>query len=154
MRIITLKHGKGRYTDTCPFVVAEDLEISLDGIDAANAEIVTKVANNGWTESYSGKNFVIAKDKLTAGELNMSVGIYLHGELISSFIVEPLIIRDADLNVEPFTALITRQLQKLSDALNEYKARAQKEMQELAIAITNLQTEIEIIKAGADPLAI
>lgn len=154
MRTITLKHGKGRYTDTCPFVIAEDLEISLDGIDAANAEIVTKVANNGWTESYSAKNFVIAKDKLTAGELNMSVGIYLHGELISSFIVEPLIIRDADLNVEPFTALITRQLQELSDALNEYKARAQKEMQELATVITSLKNEVELIKAGYDPLEI
>lgn len=154
MRTITLKHGKGRYCDDRPFVISDDLEIRLDGIDATNVQVAVRVKNNAYSETFNATSFTVPRDRLSAGELDMEVGVYLRGELISTFRVEPLILRDADLHAEPFTPAVQAKLDELGQRLDDYIKRAQTQMQELATAITSLKNEVELIKAGYDPLEI
>lgn len=154
MKTIKLKYGKGRYTDTCPFVISDDLEMTLEGIDAINAQVVSLVKNNTYFETFNGMSFTVPRDSLSAGTLDMEVGVYLRGELISTFRVEPLILRDAELHAEPFTPAVQAKFDELGQRLDDYIKRAQTQMQELATVITSLKNEVELIKAGYDPLEI
>lgn len=129
MKTIKLKpNGTGRYDDVSPFIMPDgrlDLKIILPNV---NGEFYFVTENNGRTEKKllpsSGE---IALEVLTAGELFAEIKHYLKGELIKTYKVEPLILKEADgsITAEPEIAALTRENSRLAAIIAEESKRAQ-----------------------------
>lgn len=108
MKTVTIKHGcLGRYDDVSPFLV-EDGTLALHFVlPRVSGEFYLAVhhhfENGQSTETIripaSGD---VGLSGLQAGELHAEVKHYLHGELIETFPVESLLIKDVDGAVHVF----------------------------------------------------
>ena len=154
MRNLKLYNHCAKYEDRSPFIIDEDLKISVVGELPQNAKLTATIKNNGFTETVSGTEITVAKDKLTAGELNITFGVYVRGELVQTINAEPLIIKAVDLTAEPFTADVYAKIEELRKAFSDYQLRTQVQLQEMATEITNLKNEIELLKGEYDPLRV
>lgn len=162
---ITLKRGMlGRYDDVSPFIIAEDLKLNFTEL-AANGYYCVVVSLNGKTQRYkmTGLSVTIPQDWLEPGSLNVSVQFYLKGTKLEEYTVEPLLLKAAetDLTAEPVIKALETRIDELVESLAEAKkeaedanSRHQTEMQELAKQLTALQTKIELIEGGYDPLQV
>ncbi len=131
MKTIQLKpNGVGRYDDVSPFIVTDsrlDLQIALPNF---NGEFYLVYELNGKT----GKRLLprsgqIILDNLTAGELNAEVKHYLKGELIKTYKVEPLLLKETDgtLSAIPEIETLNRQIQAVKREFEEYKQSVKQE---------------------------
>lgn len=105
MRTVTVKTGQmGRFDDGSPFLVEEGALALKFALPQAIGEYMLAVRNvfaGGATERTIPvpKTGEVTLEGLLAGELNMTVYHYLHGERIARHNIEPLLIKEADKNV-------------------------------------------------------
>lgn len=130
MKIIKLKpNGVGRYDSVSPFIVTDNrLELQIE-LPNFNGEFYLVYENNGKTDKrLLPRSGQIVLDNLTAGELKASVKHYVKGELIKSYTVEPLLLKEADgtLSALPEIEALRRQIEANERDFTEYKEAAEK----------------------------
>lgn len=128
MRTINLKpNGVGRYDDVSPFMIADKgLELKID-LPNFNGEFYLVAENNGKAfKMLLSRNGVIALNELTAGELNAEIKHYLKGELIKTYKIEPLLLKEVDgtLSATPEIAELMAEISALDKSFKEYKQTA------------------------------
>ena len=125
MRTIKLRvNGLGRYDDVSPFIVTDNellLKIELPNFNGEfyfvaelnGAQIRKRISEDG--SVYVGE--------LSAGELFAEVKHYLHGELIKTYKVEPLLLKEVDGTVHamPEIELLKDEISALKKELAEVK---------------------------------
>ncbi len=137
MRTIKLNSkGTGRYDDVSPFIVTDKkLELQIE-LPSFNGEFYLVYEINGKTDKRllfrSGQ---IVLDNLSAGELKAAVKHYIKGELIKTYTVEPLLLKEVDetLSALPEIEELRRSIAAVERALGEYKqtvAEREKEREE------------------------
>ncbi len=129
MRIIQLKpNGVGRYDDVSPFMITDNmLELETD-LPPLNGEFYITTENNGVKSTrLISRSGTVVIDSLTAGELNAEVRHYLKGTLIKTYKIEPLLLIEADgnINAEPEIAALRRENAKLREEVVECAATAE-----------------------------
>lgn len=130
MKTIQLKsNGIGRYEDVSPFIITDSrLELKIE-LPAVNGEFYLVAENN--SAKYKllvPRGESIELDKLTAGELQAEVKHYLKGELIKTYKVEPLILKEVDGNLTgtPEIAALSQSNAELVKSFEEYKEETAK----------------------------
>lgn len=139
MKIITLKSsGLGRYDDVSPFIIAEGkLELKVD-LPTFNGEFVFVAENNGIKfKKQISNNGKVSFEGLTAGELHGEIKHYLKANLIKTYTVEPLILREVDgsLSGTPEIAALRRNTDTLVKSLNELKQALERREKTIAALI-------------------
>ena len=129
MRVIKLKsNGIGRYDDVSPFMITDNmLELETD-LPPLNGEFYITTENNGVKSTrLISRSGTVVIDSLTAGELNAEVRHYLKGTLIKTYKIEPLLLIEADgnINAEPEIAALRRENAKLREEVVECAATAE-----------------------------
>lgn len=128
MKTINLKsNGIGRYTDVSPFIIADNkLEIKV-GLPNLHGEFFLVAENNGkaFKKTLSRLEPVILEG-LTAGELQTEVQHYLKGELIKTYQIEPLILKEVNGSLSATPEIISLQAQ--ITALNNTFADLEEEL--------------------------
>lgn len=157
MRTIKLKSiGVGRYDDVTPFLIT-DRELPLKiALPQFNGEFYLAYENGGVTEKrFIPGNGEITLKGLAAGEFRAEVKHYLKGELIKTYKVEPLLLKEVDgtLTAEPEIADLRRITDELVKALAAERERAEKLgellaaerkcVEELAARLDNAEQAIE-----------
>ncbi len=149
MRTIKLNSkGTGRYDDVSPFIVTDKkLELQIE-LPSFNGEFYFVYEINGKTDKRllfrSGQ---IVLDNLSAGEFKAAVKHYFKGELIKTYTVEPLLLKEVDeiLSALPEIEELRRSIAAVERAFVEYKqtvADREKEREEA------LETGIKFIEAN------
>lgn len=150
MKTVTIKSRLlGRYDDVSPFIVADKgLELSFS-LPEKGGDFVLIAELNGRTEKITvvrGETVILKN--LESGELHSEIKHYLHGNLIETYRIEPLILKEADgsLAGTPEIALLTAKNEnrkKETEALVkrlaevEFRAeRAEKSLNETSRKIT------------------
>lgn len=119
MRIVNLRpNGLGRYDDVSPFIIGDKgIELKI-GLPNFNGEFYLIAENNGKTfKMLLPRDSVIVLDGLMAGELNAEVKHYLKGELIKTYKVEPLLLKEVDGMLSAVPEIIA-----LKTGINNFKA--------------------------------
>lgn len=135
MKTINLKsNGIGWYTDVSPFIIADNkLEIKV-GLPNLNGEFFLVAENNGkaFKKTLSRIEPVILEE-LTAGELQTEVQHYLKGELIKTYQVEPLILKEVNgsLSGTPELVNLQAQITALSNSVEDLEAKLNKKLNAL-----------------------
>ena len=129
MRTIILKpSGVGRYDDVSPFLITDNrLELKIE-LPNLNGEFYLVAENNGKSlKLLLPRGGVVAPDGLTAGEFNAEVKHYLKGELIKTYKVEPLLLKEVDgtLSALPEIAELKAQISALDKSFAQYKQAAE-----------------------------
>lgn len=125
MKQIKLKpNGVGRYDSVSPFIVTDNrLELQVE-LPNFNGEFYFVHENNGKSlPVLLPRSGQIVLDNLTAGELKAAVKHYVKGELIKSYTVEPLLLKEADgtLSALPEIEALRRQIEAGEREFAEYK---------------------------------
>lgn len=128
MKQIKLKpNGVGRYDNVSPFIVTDNrLELQIE-LPNFNGEFYFVYENNGKTgKLLLPRSGQIVLENLTAGELKAAVKHYVKGELIKSYTVEPLLLKEADgtLSALPEIEALRRQIEANECDFTEYKKTA------------------------------
>ena len=122
MKTIKLKpNGVGRYDDVSPFMITDNqLQLKIE-LPAVNGEFYF-IMENCETKRIPADG-VLTYDNLTGGEIRAEVKHYLKGELIKTYHVEPLLLKEVDgsLTAEPRFAELTRRVEELEKAVEEIK---------------------------------
>lgn len=126
MRTIKLKpNGVGRYDDVSPFLITDrSLEITIQ-LPAVNGEFYFVAENNGLKiNKYIHTDGKVKLEGLTAGELRAEVKHYLKGELVLTYIVEPLLLKEANGNLSAETDIVAlrREIQGLKEEIENFKS--------------------------------
>lgn len=126
MKNITLKtYGVGVYDDPAPFVLDEDLTLVFSGCNVANGEYAAVVKCNGWQETVKlTDNAVnVPFDELSAGELYVTVVLFLHGKRVTEWTVEPLTLTPVTVGFDaaPTVAALKAENTSLQQALTAYR---------------------------------
>ncbi len=129
MRTITLKStGVGRYDDVSPFIITDRefvLKIALPGF---NGEFYLVYENVGErVKRLIPGNGELTLKGLVAGEFKAEVKHYLKGEIIKTYKVEPLLLKEVDgsLAAEPEIADLRRITDELVKALAAERERTE-----------------------------
>lgn len=147
MKTISLKvNGVGRYDDVSPLVIADNqlwLNIKLP---AVNGEFFLVTECGGKVQKLklnADGNAVICG--IYAGQFNAEVKHYLKGELIKTYKIEPLLVKEADgsISAEPEIAALNRKIFELNEALGKERARTEK-LEEQAEKLNRCCEEIEV----------
>ncbi len=158
-RLITLKpYGVGRYADVSPFIIDEDLHITFEGMDAANGiyhaaltcgvlHLSAKIVNHMIT---------IPKESLSAGELNITVMLYLRGEKLKEWVIEPLLLKDVEptLTAEPEVSVLGEELKTLKATMIAETEELKTELARMREELDNVKTKIQLLEQGYDPLRV
>lgn len=147
MKQIKLKpNGVGRYDSVSPFIVTDNrLELQIE-LPNFNGEFYFVYENNDKTDKrllpYSGQ---IVLDNLTAGELKGAVKHYVKGELIKSYTVEPLLLKEADgtLSALPEMEELRRHICAVERGFEEFKQAKEKEQAERNQTLSIWQKTVE-----------
>lgn len=147
MKIIKLKsNGTGRYDDVSPFIVTDNkLELQIE-LPSFNGEFYLVYEINGKTDRRllfrSGQ---IVLDNLSAGEFKAAVKHYLKGELIKTYMVEPLLLKDVDgtLSALPEIEELHRHISAVERGFNEYKESALKREREQETRLNDVLQELQ-----------
>lgn len=164
MRTITIKsNGLGRYDDVSPFLVESGtlgLKINLPNVQG-EFFLVTELNGKNRSTIPIPRERAVMLTGLEAGELHAVVKHYLHGELIETYKVEPLLLKavDTELSAMPEIALLTEKcevLRKKTEELikrithaEERGAKAENRIQLvfeafLAFAYSDYQTNVQL----------
>lgn len=150
MQTLTLRYGGlSRWSDTTKIVMPDDFTFAVDGMTTTNAEYVAVAKLNGVEQKYKITGEVtIPRDFLSAGKLEIVIGVYLDGERILEFVAEPIYIVEelGELSALPEITALEEQISAAENALSEYKARMQTQLQEIASAITTLNTNLQTLQ--------
>lgn len=125
MKIIKLKpNDVGRYDNVSPFIITDNrLELQID-FPNYNGEFYLVYEINGKTDKHllprSGQ---IVLENLTAGQFNAEVKHYVQGELIKTYKVEPLLLKEVDsaLSALPEIEELNRYICAVERDFKEYK---------------------------------
>ncbi len=146
MKTIILKpNGIGRYDDVSPFILADGkfgLNIVLPNV---NGEFYLIVENNGTTQSHELlRDGAVTIENLSAGVLNAEIKHYLKGELIKTYKVEPLILKevDATLSATPEIADLERVSAELRNTVAEQKRVFDEQIAALSEALENERRKV------------
>lgn len=152
MKEIILKpSGVGRYKDNSPQIITDgNIELNIE-LPAFNGEFYFIAENNGAKYKQLLKDGFIKVENLSAGELKVSVKHYLKGELIKSYSVEPLLLKEVDgeLYVEPQIGEHERRIKELEEALTKYIETTDKERRELLERLAKAEANIVALKKFA-----
>lgn len=158
-RLITLKpYGVGRYADVSPFIIDEDLHITFEGMDAANgiyhAALTCGVLHS--SAKIVNHMLTIPKESLSAGELNITVMLYLRGEKLKEWVIEPLLLKNVDptLTAEPEVAEIRHRLAELQETYGNELAELRAELATVRASLEEAKTKIQLLEQGYDPLRV
>lgn len=143
MRTLTLRYSDlSRWDDYSSIVMPDDFTFKVNGMDTVNTEYVAIMRVNGIEHKYKITDTVtIPCEDLSAGKLELSIGVYLDGNRIREYIAEPLYVTE-ELGELTLLPAIT----EIENKLSEYKARMQTQLQEIASAITTLNTNLQMLK--------
>lgn len=128
MRTITIKSNRlGRYDDVSPFLVERGtLELKIN-LPNRNGEffLVTELNGKNGGAKQIPRGGTVTLTGLEAGELHAEVKHYLHGELIETYKVEPLLLKavDTNLSATPEIAFLTEEKEKLKNETEELAKR-------------------------------
>lgn len=129
MKIIILKpNGIGRYDDVSPFmIVGNGLDLTVK-LPALSGEFYFIAENNGnkikLQIPYDGS---ITLNGLSAGELSAQVRHFAKGELIKTYRIEPLLLKeiDGDLAAEPEIIALNREVEEMKQVIAEQHEKAE-----------------------------
>lgn len=126
MKTITLKpNGVGRYEDASPFIITDNqLQLKIE-LPAVNGEFYFVGELIGvQIKKHIPADSVLTLVNLVAGELCAEVKHYLKGELIKTYHIEPLLLKEVDcsLTAEPRFGELTQRVENLEKAVEELKA--------------------------------
>lgn len=135
MRTIILKpNGVGRYEDASPFIITDNqLQLKIE-LPAVNGEFYFIGENgNERIKKLIFADSALTVSDLTAGELRAEVKHYLKGELIKTYHIEPLLLKEVDgsLTAEPCFGELTRRVEQLDVQVKELKALEEKHTEQL-----------------------
>ena len=141
MRTITIQNRLGRYDDVSPFLVESgtlELKINLPNFHGKFFLVTELNGKNSGAKQIPREGTVTLTD-LEAGELNAEVKHYLRGELIETYKVEPLLLKEVDTNLSamPEIALLA--------AENEER---KKESESLLKRLETAEKNFEIVLHG------
>ena len=132
-------HGIGRYDDVSPFIIDEDLRIKIDGLSVTNGEyhIIAKCNGRQTSQRIEGVA-TIPKSFLSAGELYISVALYIKGNKVKEFACEPLTLKEVEgeMLAEPMIEALKAEIATLNQELATTKENQ-------ATAISNLRQDVE-----------
>lgn len=169
MRTLTLRYSDlSRWDDYSSIVMPDDFTFKVNGMDTVNTEYVAIMRVNGIEHKYKITDTVtIPCEDLSAGKLELSIGVYLDGNRICEYIAEPLYVTEelGELTLLPAITEIENKISDIENKLSEYESRVQNEIQEIACQITaitnklnSLQTDfsrhVELEKNDYDPLRV
>ena len=153
MKIIKLNsNGTGRYDDVSPFIVTDNkLELQIE-LPNFNGEFYLVYEINGKTDKRllfrSGQ---IVLDNLSAGELNVAVKHYVKGELIKTYTVEPLLLKEVDdtLSALPEIEELRRSIVAVERAFGEYKQTVAEREKALDARIKGIEANLLALRRFA-----
>lgn len=139
MKRIRLKpNGIGRYDDVSPYIIADGklkVQIALPNFNG-NFYIITE--NRGSIiKKLVPLDGIIELDNLSAGELNAEVRHYLKGEIIKTYKIEPLLLKELEgvITVIPEIEELNRRLcgckrsfEVFKSKMDEYLLRLEKDL--------------------------
>lgn len=145
MKEIILKPtGTGRYKDNSPQIITDgNIELNIE-LPAVNGEFYFIAENNGVKHKQLLEGGYIKLENLSAGELKASVKHYLKGELIKSYSVEPLILKEVDggLATEPQISELLSRVTELEETVAEYKKTADEAYSTLVERLTKDEANV------------
>lgn len=130
MKAISLKpNGVGRYDDVSPFIIADNqlkLKIQLPNVNG-EFYLVTDCGGNIQKIKLDKDGDAVIYG-ICAGQFIAQVKHYLKGELIKTYKIEPLLLKEVDgsISAEPEIIALTRENIALKEALAEERERAAK----------------------------
>lgn len=147
MKKIKLKsNGLGRYDDVSPFMVTDNkLELKIE-LPNFNGEFYLVAENNGkFFKKLLLPGERVMLDKLTAGELQAEVKHYFKGELIKTYKVEPLILKEVEgsLSGTPEITALRVSIAELANSFDKYKEGAGKCFEEYKKASEEREAKLE-----------
>lgn len=169
MRTLTLKRNNiAAWSDTTPFVLPEDFDFEILGMTTTNGEyIVTAKLNDEKRQAKVTGICKIPSSVLHAGELEISVALYLKGQKVTEWIAEPVTIVEecGEVSAMPaITALraeieaVSRKLDALDKILEEQKNALEGKItaltEELRETKKELSRRMKLIEGGYDPLKV
>lgn len=120
MKTINLKpNGAGRYDDVSPFIITDNnlrLKVNLPALNG-DFYLITEI-NDKTEKRLIAANGELCLDGLTAGELRAEVKHYLKGELIKTYHIEPLLLKEVDgsLSAEPEIKALWKEIAEIKKA--------------------------------------
>lgn len=129
MRVIQLKsNGLGRYDDVSPFIIT-DGKLEIKVVTPKSNGLYFFVAENNTTKfkTLIPEDGIVTLNGLTAGELKSEVKHYLKGELIETFKIEHLLLKDLDCNLSgtPEIVALQKEIEELKTAVMVLKSQLQ-----------------------------
>ena len=169
MRTLTLKRNDiAAWSDTTPFVLPEDFDFEILGMTTIYGEYIVTARQDGrmQQEKTTGQ-CKIPSFMLHAGELEISVALYLKGQKVTEWIAEPVTIVEECGEVSAMPAIIalraeieavSRKLDALDKMLEEQKnaieGRITALSEELRETKKELSRRMKLIEGGYDPLKV
>lgn len=169
MRTLTLKRNDiAAWSDTTPFVLPEDFDFEILGMTTTNGEyIVTAKQNDEKRQAKVTGQCKIPASVLHAGELEISVALYLKGQKVTEWIADPVTIVEECGEVSAMPAIIalraeieavSRKLDALDKMLDEQKNALEGKItaltEELRETKKELSRRMKLIEGGYDPLKV
>lgn len=147
MKQIKLKpSGVGRYDNVSPFIITDNkLELQVE-LPNFNGEFYFVYELNGKTEKrLLPHNGQLLLENLEAGELKAAVKHYLKGELIKTYTVEPLLLKEVDgtLSALPEIEELNRHICAVECDFAEYKQTVGEEQSKRDTALAEWQKNVE-----------
>ncbi len=147
MKTIILKsNGVGRYIDVSPYlIVNESIEIEVK-LPAVNGEFYLFADCGGHRQKYllpaNGKAVVCG---ICAGELSAEVKHYLKGELVKTYVVEPLLLKELDVGIsaEPEIAFLKAEILSLNSEFVKEREKSLQYRNEYIIEIEKCKERVE-----------
>lgn len=147
MKQIKLKpSGVGRYDNVSPFIITDNkLELQVE-LPNFNGEFYFVYELNNKTEKrllpHSGQ---LLLENLEAGEFKAAVQHYLKGELIKTYTVEPLLLKEVDgtLSALPEIEELTRHICAVERDFKEYKQEVGEEQSKRDMELAEWQKNVE-----------
>lgn len=127
------QNGTGRYDDVSPFIITDkSLKLKI-ALPEQSGEYYLVTENNGNKEQRLLGGDVTVIDNLTAGEFNAAVEHYFKGELIKTYRIEPLILKEVngEISAEPEIIALKSEIAEMKTALSELGADIKDKAQEL-----------------------
>ena len=158
MKVINLKpNGVGRYDDVSPFIVAAqtlDLKIMLP---AVNGEfyLITEI-NGNKVKKLVQSDGVINLDGLSAGELRAEVKHFLKGELIKTYKIEPLLLKDVDgkFSAEPEVLALRREFGGLKETFIADRKAAEERAKSFELKAAEYEAEVKRMQSTIHALML
>lgn len=169
MRTLTLKRGDiAVWSDTTPFVLPEDFDFEIIGMTTINGEyIVTAKQSDEIRRAKVTGTIKIPSSFLHAGELEISVALYLKGVKVTEWIADPITIveESGEVSAMPAITALRAEVQALADKLTSVEEELEIYKQAVESRITALSGQAEevrkeltrrmdLIEGGYDPLKV